>query len=272
MMPSDALHAVLTVLAGACTGVLSAAFGVGGAVISTPAIRLLGVSAALAVGTTLPSVLPSAATGTWRYSREGIIRWDVVAWAAPAGMAAAVAGSLLSKVIPGDGHWLMIATAVLLGFTAWRMARVPRTPAVPETDAVAAPVEPTRPDRRHDRPAVLMAIGTAAGLLSGLLGIGGGVAMVPGFTEVARIPLKTAIATSLACVGIFAVPGSITHGLFGDIDWRAAALLSAGVVPGARLGAVLALRAGDRRLRLAVAAFLGVTAVVYAAGEVLALT
>ncbi|HVF76488.1 MAG TPA: sulfite exporter TauE/SafE family protein [Acidimicrobiales bacterium] len=272
MMPSDVLHAVLTFLAGVCTGVLSAAFGVGGAVISTPAIRLLGVSAAFAVGTTLPSVLPSAATGAWRYSREGIIRWDVVAWAAPAGIVTAVAGSLLSKVIPGEGHWLMIATAVLLGFTAWRMAKTPRTPGAPETDAVAAPDQPAPPDRRHDRPAVLVGIGAAAGLLSGLLGIGGGVAMVPGFTELARIPLKTAIATSLACVGIFAVPGTITHALFGDIDWRTAAFLSLGVVPGARLGAALAIRAGDRRLRLAVAGFLGLTAVAYAVGEVLALS
>lgn len=274
MMPSSPLHALLTVVAGVCTGMLSAAFGVGGAVVSTPAIRLLGVSAALAVGTTLPSVLPSAATGTWRYTREGIIRWDVVGWTAPAGMVAAVAGSALSKVVPGEGHLLMVATAALLGLTAWRMARAPRTrtPAAPETDAVAARADP-RPDveGRHDRPAVLVGVGAAAGLLSGLLGIGGGVAMVPGFTELARIPLRTAIATSLACVGIFAVPGSVTHAALGDIDWRTAALLSVGVVPGARLGAHLAMKASDRRLRTAVALFLGATAIVYAAGELAAM-
>ena len=271
MMPSSAVNAVLTVLTGVFTGMLSAAFGVGGAVISTPAIRVLGVSAAIAVGTTLPSILPSAATGTWRYTREKIVRWDVVAWTAPAGMVAAVGGSLLSKVVPGEGHLLMIVTAVLLGFTAWRMGRTDRTPATPETDAVAAPVEPSPPDR-HDRPPVLVAVGGAAGLLSGLLGIGGGVVLVPGLTELARIPLKTTIATSLVCVGIFAVPGTITHAAFGDVDWRTAALLSVGVVPGARLGAHLALRASDRRLRLAVAGFLGLTAVVYAVGEALALS
>jgi hypothetical protein len=280
MMPDSLLHAVLTLLAGVATGALSAAFGVGGAVISTPAIRLLGVTAAFAVGTTLPSILPSAATGTARYTRERIIRWDVVAWTAPAGIVAAVGGSVLSKVVPGEGHWLMILTALLLGFTSWRMARTARpapaaagTP-VPaaDTDAAAAPATPARPDRRHDRPAVLLAIGSAAGLLSGLLGVGGGVVMVPAFTELARIPLKTAIATSLACVGLFAVPGTITHALVGDIDWRTAALLSIGVVPGARLGAVLAIRATDARLRLTVAAFLGITSVIYATGELFALT
>ncbi|HEX9969275.1 MAG TPA: sulfite exporter TauE/SafE family protein, partial [Acidimicrobiales bacterium] len=238
-------------------------------------IRLLGVSAAFAVGTTLPSILPSAATGTARYTRERIIRWDVVRWTAPAGIVAAVGGSALSKVVPGEGHLLMILTAVLLGFTSWRMGRTARPARPPvaaaETDAVAAPDEPAPPDRRHDRPAVLVAIGAGAGLLSGLLGVGGGVVLVPGFTEVARIPLKAAIATSLACVGLFAVPGTITHALIGDIDWRTAALLSVGVVPGARLGAVLAIKATDARLRLTVASFLGLTAVVYGVGEAVAL-
>ena len=52
---------------------MSASFGVGGAVISTPAIRVLGASAFVAVGTTLPSILPSAASGTARYVREHLV-------------------------------------------------------------------------------------------------------------------------------------------------------------------------------------------------------
>ncbi len=94
--------------------------------------------------------------------------------------------------------------------------------------------------------------------------------MVPGFSELARIPLKTAIACSLVCVGVLAVPATLTHWSLGDIDWRTAGLLSIGVVPGARLGAALAIRARTGRLRLAVAAFLGLVAVVYGVGEALA--
>lgn len=285
MMDATPLHAVLTVLAGIVTGTLSAAFGVGGAVISTPTIRLLGVSALFAVGTTLPSILPGAATGTWRYTRERLVRWRVVAWTVPVGVAAAVGGSFLSHEVPGDGHWLMILTAVLLAFTAWRMARSVGPKADPEVASdVASEVAPeaeveraTIPahlpppdDREH--PALLVAVGAAAGLLSGLLGVGGGIVLVPGFTELARIPLKTAIATSLVCVGLFAVPGTIAHAGLGDIDWRTALLLSVGVVPGARLGAHLAIRATDRNLRMVVAGFLGLTAVVYAVGEAVALS
>jgi uncharacterized membrane protein YfcA len=245
---------------GVVTGVLSAAFGVGGAVVSTPGIRALGASALTAVGTTLPSILPSAATGTARYAREGLIRWDVVAWVAPVGAVAAAGGSLLSHVVPGDGHWLMILTAALLAVTAYRMGTnegVSETSSSPGGPALS--------------PLHAVGIGVASGLLSGLLGVGGGIVMVPGFHEMLRLPTKVAIGTSLACVGLLAIPGTITHAFLHDIDWRFAAFLAVGVVPGARLGSALAIRSSDRRLRLSVAVFLGVVALVYGIGEIIAL-
>ena len=71
----------LTVLLGGLTDALSGLFGVGGAVISTPGIRALGASAVVAVGTTLPSIIPGAASGALRYRREGLIDVRSVAWA-----------------------------------------------------------------------------------------------------------------------------------------------------------------------------------------------
>jgi uncharacterized membrane protein YfcA len=167
-----------------------------------------------------------------------------------------VAGSLLSHVVPGNGHLLMLLTAALLAYTAIRMTR-------------------ERPVVAGDEPAheglLLAAIGLAAGGLSGPLGVGGGIVMVPGFSELAKVPLRKTIATSLVCVGCLAIPGTITHAFLGDIDWRFAGLLTVAVIPGAQLGAWLTIRATDRRLRVAVAGFLGVIAVVYAVGELLAL-
>jgi uncharacterized membrane protein YfcA len=167
----------------------------------------------------------------------------------------------------------MVLTAALLGLTAWRMGRqqpeADRPAPAPEADVEMAPNDAQAP--RRDTAPMLLAIGAAAGLLSGLLGVGGGVVMVPAFTELAGIELKTAIASSLACVGFFAIPGTITHAALGGVDWRFALWLSVGVIPGARLGAALAIRAGSHRLRQAVALFLGGTAIVYAAGELIAL-
>jgi uncharacterized membrane protein YfcA len=287
------LRDALTVLSGVATGVLSSSFGVGGATISTPAIRALGASATIAIGTTLPAILPSAATGTVQYVRERLISWRLVVFTSLTGLPSSVGGSLLSKIVPGHGHWLQVLTAALLGLTAWRMARAARltsrrrpdgiSTASPGSAVVTTSAEVAEPivtaAGRTDEdsapvtvsPWLLAGIGVAAGGLSGLLGIGGGIVMVPAFAELARVPVKTAIATSLACVGIFAVPGTITHSFLGDIDWRFAAGLAVGVVPGARIGAALAIGASDRRLRLAVAGFLGVIAVIYATGELLAL-
>lgn len=270
------LRDVLTVLLGTATGVLSGLFGVGGGVISQPGMRLLGLSPLLAIGTALPAVLPGAASGTARYLREGLIRWPAVAATVPMGLVAAVIGSLTSEHVPGDGHLLQLATASLLGLSAYRMARV--APALPpdeplaETDAPEAPMGAAATGVQERGVAARFgAIGVVSGLLSGLLGIGGGVIMVPAFVQLAHMQVKSAIATSLVCVGAFAVPGTITHALESHVDWRVAVALVVGVIPGARLGAALTIKATDRRLRVVVASFLGCTAVLYAAGELTAL-
>ena len=83
--------------------------------------------------------------------------------------------------------------------------------------------------------------------------------------------MRRAIATSLVCVGLLAVPGTITHAIDRDIDWRYALWLTVGVVPGARLGAALALRTGERRLRLLFGWFLLAIALYYGARELGAL-
>ncbi|MBW3556271.1 MAG: sulfite exporter TauE/SafE family protein [Actinobacteria bacterium] len=259
-MEAGLVRDTLTVLSGVGSGVLSAAFGVGGAVVSTPAVRALGLSPLLAVGTTLPSIFPSAVSGTLRYRREQLVLWRVVAVTCPPGIVAAVAGSMASHRVPGEGHLLMVMTALLLGYTAIRTARGRDEP-VPGSDR----------DQRRERPLLYAGVGTLAGFLSGLLGVGGGVVLVPGFSAAAKLPLKTAIATSLACVAILAVPSTVTHAFQGDIDWRVALLLTLGVIPGARLGAAATVRASDARLRIAVALGLGAIATLYLVGEASAL-
>jgi uncharacterized membrane protein YfcA len=290
-MEPGPLRDLLTLLLGFTTGVLSALFGIGGAIVSNPGLRALGATPLVAVGTTLPSILPGAISGSLRYHREHLIDWPLVTAACAAGLLAVVGGSLLSHAVPGEGHLLLVLIAVLLAFTAWRTAAGGRDTGAGDDREHHGPASATLPLRgasdrgggvtharaeaaggRADRRRwVAAGIGLAAGLLSGLLGIGGGVIMVPAFTELLRLPLKSAIATSLVCVGIFGVPATITHALLGDVDWRMAALLTVGVVPGARLGASLTIRTAERRLRLAVGVFLAVVALVYFVTETRAL-
>lgn len=273
------LRDVVTVVLGLATGTLSGLFGVGGGVISQPGMRLLGVVPLTAIGTALPVIIPGAAAGARRYASEGLIRWPAALATIPAGVAAAVVGGLAAEHVPGDGHLLQLATAGLLGLSSYRMVRTSLPVAgdedepLAETDAPEAPEVVGRRRRIPERHLLhrFATIGLLAGLLSGLLGIGGGVLMVPAFIALGGLPVKPAIATSLVCVGAFAVPGTIAHAAQGHVDWRIAAALVVGVVPGARVGAALAIRATDRRLRLVVASFLAVTAVLYAAGELRAL-
>jgi hypothetical protein len=280
---SDLAIVLLTLVVGFATGVLSAMFGVGGAVVSTPAIRALGATPLQAVGSTLPSIIPSAVSGTLRYRREGLVLFRIVAWTALAGVFASVGGALLAEEVPGDGHPLMILTALLVGISAYRLAQPPaaqetleervvegETDAVPGTVVTSHSHVPVGSAVRAD-PWRLVLIGIAAGGLSGLLGIGGGIFMVPAFTGWIRLPIKQALATSLACVGVLAIPGTITHAILGNIDWLFALPLCVGVIPGARLGAHLTINTSDRMMRILVGSVLGTIAVVYAIGEILAL-
>ena len=286
----------LVLVVGFFTGVLSGMFGVGGAVISTPAIRALGASPLEAIGSTLPSILPSSISGTLRYRREGLIRLRTVLWTGLAGATTAVLGALASDKVPGNGHILMIITAGLVGFTAYRLGRAPAAPdpAGPDPEDAVEVDDPQRaaalaehaPDFVDPTPVLAPAapepeprlewwrlgiIGIAAGALSGLLGIGGGVLMVPAFVSWARMGLKESLGTSLACVGILAIPGMITHQLLGHINWAYALPLCIGVIPGARVGANLTIRSSDRTLRISVAIVLGLIASIYAVGEIVAL-
>jgi uncharacterized membrane protein YfcA len=255
-----ALQFILTVAVGFLSGVLSGMFGIGGAVITTPAIRVLGATTFQAIGSTLPSILPSSISGSYRYNREHLIRGRIMLITSAFGVPASVIGSRLSRSVPGNGHWLMIATALLVGFTAYRTA----FPIV-RADGSTGPLTELRDDWW-----MLGLIGVAAGALSGLLGIGGGILMVPAFSAWVGLPLRDTIATSLACVGTFAIPGTITHALQGDVDWTFAIALAIGVIPGAQVGAKFTIAADDRTLRYTVGSALGIIALIYAIGELLA--
>ena len=226
------------------TGVLSGMFGIGGAVISTPAIRALGATTFQAIGSTLPSILPSSISGSLRYNREDLIRGrDRADRPSAFGVPASVVGSRLSDAVPGNGP--------LADDRDRRCSSAsPRT--APRSRSCAPTARPARSPSCATSGGCSRVIGIAAGALSGLLGVGGGILMVPAFSAWVGLPLKETIATSLACVGIFAIPGTITHALLGDIDWAFAIPLAIGVIPGAQVGAHFTIAADDRTLRYTV--------------------
>lgn len=248
------MRALLGVLSGLVSGVLAGAFGVGGAILTTPAVQvLLGAPPIVAVGTPLPVIFPTALSGSVAYRRGRQIDARAVRWAAPPGAAMAALGALTTKVV--NPHALLLATAVLI---AWQAVRVGLGRTASREDGGGS--EPGA--------AALALTGAGAGFASGLLGIGGGIVLVPVMNGLLGMPLKRTLGTSLVVIAFMVVPGTIVHALLGHIDWGIFLWLSLGVIPGAAVGSRWTLRASERTLRLAVGGFLVAVAVAYGAVEI----
>lgn len=91
--------------------------------------------------------------------------------------------------------------------------------------------------------------GMLAGVLSGLLGVGGGIVMVPLLVLFAGSSQHEAHATSLGAIVPIALVGAMTFALDGEVDFAAGTLLALGALLGAPLGAALMARMSERRLR-----------------------
>ncbi|HEY8627580.1 MAG TPA: sulfite exporter TauE/SafE family protein [Gaiellaceae bacterium] len=110
----------------------------------------------------------------------------------------------------------------------------------------------------------LLAIGLAGGVLSGLLGVGGGIVMVPLLVIWAGYAQRDAHAMSLGAIVPISVAGVLTYGIAGQVRLPEATALAVGAVVGARVGAGLLSRLGDRPLKLAFGSFLVAVAVLMA--------
>lgn len=279
--------AAATIAVGLASGVLSGAFGIGGGLVTTPAIRLLlGFPALIAVGTPLPVILPGAVTGAITYWRRGSadVRAGIVMGVV--GSAGSVAGAWLSQW--AGGTFVLIATAVVIALASADMLLQHRRAMIAGAGGAAATSDATsaraavgegesdeglappvsEAHQASRRSLVLVLIGIVAGLYSGFLGLGGGFVIVPGLTRWLGMPVKRAIGTSLVTVAVLSIPGTIAHSLLGHIDWSLAGLLALGVVPGALIGAKLTGKASDRVVRLSFAALLMVVGVWLAVSEI----
>jgi uncharacterized membrane protein YfcA len=114
-----------------------------------------------------------------------------------------------------------------------------------------------RLERPHPR---LIAIGLLGGLLSGLLGVGGGTIMVPLLVFWAGFAQRDAHATSLGAIIPISMVSAATLGAGAHIDVRAAVFLSIGAIAGARVGAAALAGADDRKLQWLFGSFLAAAA------------
>jgi uncharacterized protein len=248
-------RAVLGIISGFVAGGLSGIFGIGGGSLMTPAIQvLLGAPPIVALATPLPAIFPTAATGSFTYLRAGEADTRAASWMLGPGLAGAALGAYLTKFVNTD--ILLLVTAAII---AWQAVRLLRDRSRRQGDPRQIPAM------------ALVATGLTAGVVSGLLGIGGGLVMVPALATILGMPLKRSLGTSLLTMVAFVIPGTIVHAALGHIDWAICAVLIVGAVPGAMVGARYAVAAEARSQRLLVGWFLLIVAVWYGITELVRL-
>ena len=211
---------------GVAVGFFSGLFGVGGGIIMVPLLILtLGLSQRLASGTSLAAVLPTSVAGLIGYASGGNVDW--------------VAGGVLALGAVGGSL-----------FGTWLMHRIPqrllRWIFVVFLALVAVRMFFLVPDRTADLEfgvatvAGLLALGLVVGIVSGLLGIGGGVIIVPALMLLFGVGDLVAKGTSLLMMIPTAVTGTIANSRRRNVDLRASAVIGLLAIPASFGGVAVA--------------------------------
>lgn len=211
---------------GLVVGFFSGLFGVGGGIVLVPLlVAVVSFAQRRASGTSLAAVLPTAIAGTIAYASHGSVDWVGGGLLAGGAIAGSLLGTwLLHRIHQSVLRWMFVAFLVI----------------------VAARMFFLIPDRAillDYSPWVivgLVAVGAVTGLLSGLLGIGGGVFVVPVLMLGFGIGDLIAKGTSLLMMIPTAVTGTIANVRRGHVDLRAAAVIGCLSVPASIGGAALA--------------------------------
>ncbi len=198
--------------------------GLGGGLLFSPLFALLGFEKSMVASTSLFLNLVGAASAAGIYMRRGMIDFSVALPLLAAALSAPL-GALTTQRV--DTETFITVLAVIVAFGAVRMFIAPKGEAGPErtgkaTKAVGSAV-----------------IGLAVGFMAGLVGIGGGVFIVPLLIYVLKVPTKTAAASNTFIVCFSSLTGFVTHASVSSIDWSfillAAVFSFAGGQAGSRL-------------------------------------
>jgi len=206
-------------------------------------IFIAGFTQLAANGTSLGALLlPVGLLGALIYFKAGHVRIKMAIWLAAGLFTGSMAGAYVAIDLQGVvleslfGLFLLITGLRLSGFLHWLFRKEKR----PYADTVTT--------ERH--PMLVLFIGLAAGILSGLFGIGGGVIIVPALVKLIRLDQKTASGTCLAAllppVGL---PGIWVYHKAAAFDLHTAIPVALGLMAGAMLGAQWALRTDSHVLR-----------------------
>jgi len=245
-------HIIILLATGVVVGFAGGLLGLGGAFIMTPVQYLIftamgvptDVAIKLAFGTSMLVVLPLAASGAWRHSIKGAVWWKPALVMGGIGLVCAFGGATLATHLPGAALKIAFGAIVLLSAIRMLTTREPKVEAEP-----------------RDNPWLWAGWAIPVGFISGILGIGGGILLIPVLVLALRFRIHSAIATSLAVMiftSIGGVIGYLVNGLgvpglpaysIGYINLASWLLLVVTSVGMAQFGAITAHKLPARQLK-----------------------
>jgi len=240
-------------LLGIVTGAILALTGAGGGILAVPLLIFgVGMSIAQAGPIGLLAVGMAAALGAGLGLRAHIVRYRAALLIAAAGMLLSPLGLWLAHRV--DNRMLTVLFALVLAFVAYRTYRqAGRQGGADPTRAEPPPCVRNASSGRFVWTApcarVLAMSGALAGLLSGLLGVGGGFVMVPALRSYTDLPMDAVVATSLAVIALVAETGVASSAAAGNLDLLAAAPFCAGGLVGMLAGRLVAARVAGAQLQ-----------------------
>ncbi len=228
---------VLTVVLAVFVGIALGLLGGGGSILTVPLLAYVaGMDAKQAIATSLLVVGTTSVVAAVSHARAGRVQWRTGLVFGVAGMIGAYAGGVLARFIPGSV--LLIGFAVMMIATAVAMLRGRK-------EAGAAD-----PGHRIPIPKVI-AEGLVVGLVTGLVGAGGGFLVVPALALLGGLPMPVAVGTSLVVIAMKSFAGFAGYLSSVAIDWKIAGMVTVAAVLGALVGARLTALVNPDSLRKA---------------------
>jgi hypothetical protein len=229
-------------------GVLLGLLGGGGSILTVPLlVYVLGVEPRTAIAMSLVVVGVTSASGALLHARAGRVRWRTALVFGSGGMTGAFVGGRINPFIPSTLLLLLFAGVMVAAAVA--MLRRKDTP--PSSASTSAPevIPVTR----------VLAQGVAVGLLSGLVGAGGGFLIVPALALVG-LPTPVATATSLVVIALQSAAGFVGHLGHAPLPWALTGAVLAAAMTGSLVGGRLAGHIAPATLRRGFAVFVLATA------------
>ncbi|MCM8557971.1 sulfite exporter TauE/SafE family protein [Sphingomicrobium sediminis] len=273
-----AVNGLFIIALGGIVGVLSGLFGVGGGFLTTPLLIFYGVPPTVAVASATTQVTGTSVSGVAAHMRRGGVDFQMGTVMIAGGIFGSLMGAVLFSLLQRSGQVdlvIGILYVVLLGGIGGLMLR----DALVALDIIEPPAR-KKPKRRHQRwitalplrwrfygsglyisPLAPMIIGFVAGIMTMLLGVGGGFITIPAMIYLLGMSARVVVGTSLVMILAVSAVSTLIHALTTQaVDIVLAFLLLLGSVVGAQYGAAIASKVKPDLLRLLLAAMILVVA------------